>query len=81
MNVDVVILDNGPAVQIINHPNLAEKTEALIANGATIILCGPALASQHIAKEEVDRTHFAYVPSGVVELIERQKSRNNLRHP
>lgn len=73
VNLDVVILANGPAVQIINHPNLTEKTEALVADGATINLCGHALAGQQIAKEDVDKTHFTYVPSGVVELIERQE--------
>lgn len=73
VNVDIVILGNGPAVQIVSHPDIASKAEPLLEKGVTFELCGHALAAQELTQEQAEAIHFTYVPSGVVELIARQE--------
>ncbi|MBZ6527421.1 DsrE family protein [Aerococcaceae bacterium DSM 111021] len=73
VNVDVVLLGNGSAVQIVNQPEIVKMAESLLEKGATFELCGHALTAQGLTKEQVNKINFTYVPSGVVELIDRQE--------
>ena len=68
---EVVLLVNGPAVQMFSKGNAPEEVVEMQAKGASIRLCQNALRKFEISTEQLE-DGINIVPAGIVELIELQ---------
>ena len=78
----VVMVANGPAVQLFSRANaaLAERGAKLMAEGLSIRLCNNALKSFSVAREDLWEG-CEVVPAGVVEIVKLQREGFALLRP
>lgn len=73
-NVDIEIVAYGPGIGLVkaDSPAAANVREA-VASGMSINACENTMAAQHLNKSDINPA-AGYVPSGVVEIVQRQQS-------
>lgn len=73
-NVDIEIVAYGPGIGMLKaDSSAAANVRDAVASGMTINACENTMANMHLSKSEINPA-AGYVPSGVVEIVQRQQN-------
>ena len=72
-NADIEIVAYGPGINMIKFDSLAgERIREAIASGVRVIACENTMANAKLTKDDM-LPSLAYVPAGVLQLMQRQQ--------
>jgi intracellular sulfur oxidation DsrE/DsrF family protein len=73
-NVDIEIVAYGPGIGMLKADSpAASNVRDAVASGMTVNACENTMAAQHLNKPDMNPA-AGYVPSGVVEIVQRQQN-------
>ncbi|MFL6706746.1 MAG: DsrE family protein [Massilia sp.] len=73
-NVDIEIVAYGPGIGMVKaDSSAAANVRDAVASGMNINACENTMAAQHLNKSDINPA-AGYVPSGVVEIVQRQQN-------
>ena len=73
-NVDIEIVAYGPGIGMLKADSSgAANVRDAVASGMSINACENTMAAQHLNKSDINPA-AGYVPSGVVEIVQRQQN-------
>jgi len=72
-NVDVEIVSFGPGITMLKaESEVANRINEAVDSGVQVMACQNTMRSQKLNKEDMN-SRIGYVPSGVVEIMQRQQ--------